>query len=107
MRANIDLTHNRIFMRSNGGRIRLMRGFPWDFSPHYSYEALILTGNRAMRISKRNINNVVSGQYCDCCGKSISRIPWRILCGLCYECQMKLNIDVNGRNNLPWDITAK
>lgn len=48
---------------------------------------MIFSGNKLDIREKEKISNMVSGDYCDCCGVKINRYPWTPSGCLCESCE--------------------
>lgn len=116
MKSNIDLTSNEMFSRPERGlyfsSYRIFGGmFPWvlRFSEVYSdsdrhsgeYE-VIFTGDRAERESKELCRQENTGNYCDCCGASLIKIPWGRTYGLCRRCNADMEKSHGNKPKFPW-----
>lgn len=124
MKSNIDLTSNEMFSRktfrlsSKMFRHRtfgvldktISYTFPWlyDFympNEHHGYsverQEIVFTGNRKERTLKNLCKQEYSGDYCDCCGIFLKRMPWNKRVGLCKECDWDMERRfVKGKH--PW-----
>lgn len=115
MKRNVDLTSQEMFSRRSGLAERLIRipklwwldNTPAPIREYPLYEAhgrisvrqhrdahvreLIFTGSSESRAYKRMMGNIDSGDYCDCCGRSLIIIPWKRRYGLCDKCSVSLD----------------
>ncbi len=134
MKENIDLTLKRDFNnieKSNPFEAisRLLRArfwgkkeLPWRTTRRLinnddtyfkdielSYDNILIAGNRAKRAEVK-LQRKIDRNICDCCGKPLDYIPWKIkysLCCKCYETyQYKLS-NVSWRNKINFEQNSK
>ena len=106
MKPNIDLTQNQIFSsrRANAPHKLISpsyvkNGVPWSGNKYAvkssiipTEQQLVFLGDRNQRKESRYIGKVISGNYCDCCGKYLLHKPWESrVFNLCYKCYDRLN----------------
>lgn len=116
MKDNVDLTQDRIFSRPRRGNSFSLRSIfpkkPWnnhfaadDYSGVHQEDKLIAIGNKEQREEHENIRQEVSGEYCDCCGRKLTKYPWmQKQHGLCSECDEKVFADINRAKKMFWKI---
>lgn len=133
MKSNIDLTSNRMFRKDRDFNLilkSLIGRIPWenkysitrtilsDDDLEYNYtpsaippsKQLFPLGNKQDRDKTKEINNVVSGHYCDRCGVFIHLIPWQFKHGLCDRCSSELESELLSQlnsqfpRNYPWSL---
>lgn len=118
IKSNIDLTENEVFSRPSRNRISSVSfyraigaEFPWTIHFHevkddYDLPKFqpILTGDKEERELKQLVIQENSGNYCDCCGASLTVIPWNRTWGLCRRClaDMEERQENRGRSKFPW-----
>lgn len=56
---------------------------------------MIFSGNKFDIREKEKIANMVSGDYCDCCGAKINRHPWTPSGCLCEACESHMQEYMN------------
>ena len=112
MNENIDLTENRDFRtpapvdETTKFLTQYIWGkFPWSkqqFQTVKSDEDLgisselfspIPLGDGEQRRNRKYIENAVSSEMCDRCGKPVQRFPWELRECLCVECNRDLEIE--------------
>lgn len=102
MKSNIDLTSNEMFSKPvrNIPRRKIVAS---DRSISDYYE-LIFTGNKEKRTVKELCRRENSGNYCDCCGASLIKIPWDRTWGLCKQCLADIEKRYNDKfpYKFPW-----
>lgn len=99
MKANVDLTENRVFSTREFAPLVKFAGkrrMPWknlvsndDYIPDYF--PLIPVGDRAAREEYRLCAEELSGDYCDRCGKRIIKFFNDRYPGLCRDCGVDLD----------------
>lgn len=119
MKDNVDLTQDRIFSRPMRGDDFSLRNvvrkkfhlMPWnnndvidDYSGIHPQDKPIVVGNKEQREEHENIRQGLSGEYCDCCGRKLTKFPWKQKRGLCSECDEKVFADINRAKKILWNF---
>lgn len=99
MKSNVDLTDNMMFSRRRSSSTKWVRFVSRarlnmriiHSKSDIREEHLLLTGNRIERRNKKLTNEELSREFCDRCGVSLKRFPWRNDVGLCSKCNTELN----------------
>lgn len=116
MKANIDLTENRIFSGNLNLSNRLVKELlpkmPWDryimlvesdnnLDLEKQRMSIVAAGNKSERARIRYYRQMDDSNYCDCCGAAVNKMPWYMEFGLCRKCD---DYYKNRRNKFFWDI---
>ena len=123
MKAEIDLTENRIFTTSRFSASRefenlkvLVEGFyarinkhPWDIrywkDDFHEERPIFYTGSKRERMMYKEVDDSVSGEYCDRCGARLIKHPWSgEVSTLCAKCDSILKREHSGKRHL-WDAS--
>lgn len=117
--AKVDLTENRVYSRLNQTATLRQRLYayatPWDLNSQFhtlcvvgsddelKSAPLVYTGDAESINFRREYTEVEQGQRCECCGVPITVIPWDGPNGtLCPDCLERLEIQVHGKYDTPW-----
>lgn len=120
--AKVDLTEDEVYSRlrsvsnsKGNGIYDVLRSadIPWDFSSPFTLlrvartEAeltpLVFTGDAETVNFMKEVAEVEEGKRCDCCGQLITTPLWDMPYGsLCDECSERLNEQVHGKYETPW-----
>lgn len=104
MKPNVDLTLNRMFRDNNLSLkeiVTQIRHFPWsdnrfslirintedELDMNHQRKSVIALGDKKMRAEIKELRNMDSGNYCDCCGAKLDTKPWDKPIGLCHRCE--------------------
>ena len=118
MKANVDLTLNRVFRGKREVDLewldRLVSPFPWEVMRRRIHSQrdlnqkkveIFFTGDREEREHKK-LNEKYEKLYtheCDCCGRYINKYPWEEIEMLCNDCSEMLERSVR---KFPWAINS-
>lgn len=107
MKRKVDLTENRFFSRKNFfGDLAFgvlstsyieKSNYPWtaylkeirtedDYDLEYQKKSLIALGDKKKRAEIKNLRQMDSLDYCDCCGSRMNLKPWDREIGICHKC---------------------
>lgn len=117
--AKVDLTENGAYSRLNQTATLRQRLYtyttPWDVNSQLHMlkvvgsddelgsAPLVYTGDAESINFRREYTEVEQGLRCECCGKSIMAFPWETSNGtLCPDCLERLEIQVHGKYDTPW-----
>ena len=120
MKPNVDLTENEMFSRPARNFSSLFYRmfndrFPWDLRLkeinkdskfHTERYEVIFTGDKGERELKELCRRENTGNYCDCCGASLIKIPWnRTVYRLCRRCYANMEKLYGNKHKFPWRDT--
>lgn len=117
--TKVDLTENSVYSRLNQTASLRQRLYayapPWDLNSQLhtlrvvgsdddlKSAPLVYTGDAESINFRREYAEVEQGQRCECCGNPITVIPWEKSNGLlCPDCLERLETQVHGEYNTPW-----
>ena len=117
--AKVDLTENGAYSRLTPVHPLRRRLFaptiPWEPTPPFdSFQVaasdddlksapLVYTGDAESINYRREFTEVEQGLRCECCGRPIIVLPWDGSNGLlCSDCLERLEIQVHGKFDTPW-----
>ena len=128
MKRNIDLTLKRDFNNVKNNDVietvsRLLRlriwgkkEIPWRTTSRLinidathikdsemAYDNILITGNKTKR-AKAKFYRKTNENICECCGKPLDYIPWKIKYGLCEKCSITYP---NELDNIVWRNKTK
>lgn len=94
MKRNVDLTEDMVFSNRAANIERFLKDlsdsyvYPWEIEHKIENQKhkTIATGNRNDRKEIESFRQLDSGDYCDCCGESLIKIPWDRTYGVCKKC---------------------
>lgn len=122
MKRNIDLTLKRDFNNVNDDKFfdTISRSLhlrtwhnketPWRTNfrlinddtqlkdSEMSYDNILITGNKIKRAEGKFYRKIYKN-VCDCCGRPLDYIPWKVKYGLCDKCNAVHSIKID---NVPW-----
>lgn len=114
LKSNIDLTNNEMFSRRQITiNFEKRQKIPWNIAESfievhsdkdlgYSKFEGILTGNKSQRQRRKMYMAMDSGDYCDCCGTYLKKIPWDRTYGVCRKCYKRMEDDPINKRDFPW-----
>ena len=117
--AKVDLTENGAYSQLSPVHPLRRRLFaptiPWEPAlPFDSFQVaasdddlksapLVYTGDAESINFRQEYTEVEQGQRCECCGMSITVLPWEVSNGLlCADCLERLEIQVHSKYDTPW-----
>lgn len=130
MKDNIDLTDGRDFpdrapeirdvlFGTRGQKLPewavsfTLRTLPWELVQwtsdidiiDSSYDPLFPTGSKEQILHREGVQNAMSREHCDRCGKVINLFPWDKQWGVCRKCREALDREFLGRQQreMPWE----
>lgn len=99
MKRNVDLTENRFFSDLTLGVLTISSivksQYPWtahleeikdDSYFGHQHDSIIAIGNKSDRAEIKNLRQMDSLNYCDCCGVRMNLKPWDREIGVCHKC---------------------
>lgn len=70
----------------------------WFEDIEVSYDNILITGDKVKRAEVKFYRKIYKN-VCDCCGRPLDYIPWKVKYGLCDECDAVHSMKID---NIPW-----